>query len=199
MGKFDFSGWATRNDLLCGDGRTIKRNALIDNDGETVPLVWNHQHNDANNVLGHALLENRDEGVYAYCAFNDTETGQAAKKLVKHGDVRSLSIYANKLKQVGGDVVHGCIRELSLVLAGANPGAYIDFVMAHSEDGSEELSGVEASYDENIMIHSDMEEEAQPDANKKETEMGAENNEEMTVGDVFDTSVSYTHLTLPTT
>lgn len=187
MGKFDFSGWATRNDLLCGDGRTIKRNAFIDNDGETVPLVWNHQHNDANNVLGHALLENRDEGVYAYCTFNDTETGQAAKKLVKHGDVRSLSIYANKLKQVGGDVVHGCIRELSLVLAGANPGAYIDFVMAHSEDGSEELSGVEASYDENIMIHSDMEEEAQPDANKKETEMGAENNEEMTVGDVFDT------------
>lgn len=187
MGKFDFSGWATRNDLLCGDGRTIKRNAFIDNDGETVPLVWNHQHNDANNVLGHALLENRDEGVYAYCTFNDTETGQAAKKLVKHGDVRSLSIYANKLKQVGGDVVHGCIRELSLVLAGANPGAYIDFVMAHSEDGSEELSGVEASYDENIMIHSDMEEEAQPDANKKETEMGADNNEEMTVGDVFDT------------
>ena len=147
---YDFSGWATRNDLLCSDGRTIRKNAFIDNDGQTVPLVWNHDHNSADNVLGHALLENREEGVYAYCTFNDTESGQAAKKLVQHGDVKSLSIYANKLKQKGGDVIHGAIRELSLVLAGANPGAYIDFVMAHGEDGEEEF---EACYDENIMIY----------------------------------------------
>ena len=154
MGKCDFSGWATRNDLLCADGRTIRKNAFKDNDGQTVPLVWNHQHNDPDNVLGHALLENRDEGVYAYCTFNDTESGQAAKELVKHGDVKSLSIYANKLMQKGGDVVHGVIRELSLVLAGANPGAYIDFVMAHGEDEGEAL---EANYDEGsiILYHSD--------------------------------------------
>ena len=112
MGKFDFSGWATKNDLLCGDGRIIRRNAFIDCDGQTVPLVWNHQHNDPDNVLGHALLENRNDGVYAYCTFNDTESGQMAKSLVKHGDVRSLSIYANKLKQVGGDV----IQSLKLLL-----------------------------------------------------------------------------------
>lgn len=153
MSNYDFSGWATRNDLLCADGRTIRKDAFIDNDGQEVPLVWNHQHSSADNVLGHALLENRSEGVYAYCTFNDTESGIAAKKLVQHGDVRSLSIYANKLKQIGGDVVHGTIRELSLVLAGANPGAKIDFIMAHSEDGSEELDGFEASYDENIVIH----------------------------------------------
>lgn len=155
MDNFDFSGWATRNDLLCADGRTIRKDAFKDNDGQTVPLVYNHQHNDVNNVLGHALLENRDEGVYAYCSFNNTESGQAAKELVQHGDVASLSIYANKLKQVGGDVIHGVIRELSLVLAGANPGAYIDAVMAHSEDGSEEtIESLEASWNENIMIHS---------------------------------------------
>ena len=121
--KCDFSGWATRNDLLCGDGRVIKKDAFKENDGETVSLVWNHEHNDAGAVLGHALLENRDEGVYAYCTFNDTENGKIAKELVRHGDVSSLSIYANKLKQNGRDVIHGKIRELSLVLAGANYGA----------------------------------------------------------------------------
>lgn len=189
MDNFDFSGWATRNDLLCADGRTIRKDAFKDNDGQTVPLVYNHQHNDVNNVLGHALLENRDEGVYAYCSFNNTESGQAAKELVQHGDVASLSIYANKLKQVGGDVIHGVIRELSLVLAGANPGAYIDAVMAHSEDGSEDtIESLEASWNENIMIHS-------ADSKKEEKEMADESEKkktepdegEETVADVFNT------------
>lgn len=189
MDNFDFSGWATRNDLLCADGRTIRKDAFKDNDGQTVPLVYNHQHNDVNNVLGHALLENRDEGVYAYCSFNNTESGQAAKELVQHGDVASLSIYANKLKQVGGDVIHGVIRELSLVLAGANPGAYIDAVMVHSEDGSEEaIESLEASWNENIMIHS-------ADSKKEEKEMADESEKkttepdegEETVADVFNT------------
>lgn len=148
--QYDFSGYATRNDLLCGDGRTIRKNAFRDQDGQTVPLVWGHQHGDVDHVLGHALLENREDGVYAYGFFNDTEQGKAAKKLVMHGDVNALSIYANKLKQVGGDVIRGCIRELSLVLAGANPGAYIDFVLSHSEEDSEEL---EASWNENIVLY----------------------------------------------
>ena len=130
MEKYDFSGWATRNDLKCSDGRTIRKDAFAHNNGKTVPLVWNHQHNEPFNVLGHALLENRDQGVYAYCAFNETEAGQMAKQLVEHGDVTSLSIYANQLKQKGGDVLHGVIREVSLVLAGANPGAYIDSVIS---------------------------------------------------------------------
>lgn len=136
--KFDFSGWATRANMLCSDGRVIRKDAFKECDGETVPLVWNHQHNSVDEVLGHALLENRDEGVYAYCTFNDTESGQNAKLLVQHGDVDKLSIYANKLKQHGCDVVHGIIRELSLVLAGANPGAYIESVMMHGEDTLEE-------------------------------------------------------------
>lgn len=191
MSNFDFSGWATRNDLLCGDGRTIRKNAFKDNDGEKVPLVWNHQHNDPDNVLGHALLENREDGVYAYCTFNETESGQAAKKLVQHGDVRSLSIYANRLKQVGGDVIHGTIRELSLVLAGANPGAYIDFVMAHGDDESE---AIEASYDENIMLYHSEESAAEikkedikkmEDENKK-PEAKPEEKKEKTVQDVID-------------
>jgi len=130
---YDFSGWATRNDLKCSDGRTIRKDAFKHNDGQTVPLVWNHDHNDPMNVLGHALLENRDEGVYAYCSFNSTPAGVNAKQIVQHGDVTSLSIYANKLKQYGNDVVHGTIREVSLVLAGANPGAFIDAVMEHGE------------------------------------------------------------------
>ena len=140
MEKYDFSGWATRNDLKCSDGRTIRKNAFAHNDGKKVPLVWNHQHNDPLNVLGHALLENRDEGVYAYCTFNGTESGQNAKQLVAHGDVSSLSIYANQLKQQGGDVLHGLIREVSLVLAGANPGAYIDSVISHGEASEEEAA-----------------------------------------------------------
>ena len=130
---YDFSGWATRNDLKCSDGRTIRKDAFKHNDGQTVPLVWNHDHNDPMNVLGHALLENRDEGVYAYCSFNDTPAGANARMIVQHGDVTALSIYANKLKQYGSDVVHGTIREVSLVLAGANPGAFIDTVVEHGE------------------------------------------------------------------
>ena len=178
MAKFDFSGWATRNDLLCGDGRTIRKNAFIDNDGCEVPLVWNHEHNDPNAVLGHAILENRDDGVYAYGVFNDTEQGRTAKELVKNGDVKSLSIWANQLKQVGSDVIHGNIRELSLVLAGANPGAYVDFVMAH---GADEEDTLYASWDENIMLyHSD-----EPKDKKGETMDG--DNKEKTVQDIIKT------------
>ena len=189
--NFDFSGYATRNDLLCGDGRTIRRNAFIECDGNTVPLVWNHDHKNPDAVLGHALLENRDDGVYAYCKFNDTEQGIHAKKLVQHGDVRSLSIYANKLKQIGRDVVHGTIRELSLVLAGANPGATIDFVMAH---GDEEDAGFYANYDENALVlyHSDdkkEETEKKGDENvAEETKKPEEKKDgEETVADVFNT------------
>lgn len=153
MEKYDFSGWATKNDLLCGDGRIIRKDAFKDNDGKKVPLVWGHQHNDPGRVLGHAMLENRDEGVYAYGYFNNTDQGQQAKDLVSHGDITSLSIYANRLKQNGRDVVHGSIKELSLVLAGANPGAYIDFVVAHDEEGEDSL---EACYNEPIeLCHSD--------------------------------------------
>ena len=173
MENYDFSGWATRNDLLCGDGRTIRQNAFKDNDGKTVPLVWNHNHGDQEAVLGHALLENREEGVYAYCKFNDTEAGQHAKKLVKHGDVRSLSIYANKLKQIGKDVIHGTIRELSLVLAGANPGAFIDYVMAHGDDAEESMI---INYDENALTlyHSD---EPVTEENSENSETSENNNE----------------------
>ena len=179
MGNCDFSGYATRNDLLCADGRTIKKNAFIDNDGQKVPLVWNHQHNDPDNVLGHALLENREDGVYVYGTFNDTESGQVAKKLVQHGDVRSLSIYANKLKQIGSDVIHGVIREVSLVHAGANPGAFIDFVMAHGE-GEDGEDGFIASYDENIMLyHSAVEPDKEDEENDEEVEEVSEDNKEL--------------------
>lgn len=136
--KCDFSGWATRNDIKCSDGRTIMKDAFKHNDGKKVPLVWNHEHNDPNYVLGHALLENREEGVYAYCTFNESESGQAAKLLVQHGDVDALSIYANQLKEHMSNVMHGNIREVSLVLAGANPGASIQSVMCHSDESSEE-------------------------------------------------------------
>lgn len=138
MSKYDFSGWATKNDLKCSDGRIIRRDAFKDNDGQTVPLVWNHQHNDPLNVLGHALLENRAEGVYAYCKFNDTPAGQNAKMLVEHGDVSALSIYANRLRQDNCNVTHGVIREVSLVLAGANPGAFIDSIIRHGESSDDE-------------------------------------------------------------
>ena len=142
--KYDFSGWATRNDLVCADGRTIRRDAFKHCDGMSVPIVWNHQHNDPANILGHAILENRQDGVYAYGFFNDTDSGKAAKQLVQHGDVQALSIYANGLKQQsngrGKDVIHGDIRELSLVVAGANPGAFIDFVdLAHGEGAEQEV------------------------------------------------------------
>lgn len=136
--SYDCSGWATKANMLCSDGRTIRKNAFEECDGKTVPVVWNHEHNDPNAVLGHAVLENRDNGVYAYISFNNTEAGQNAKTLVQHKDIDRLSIWANKLKQMGGDVIHGVIREVSLVLAGANPGAVIDSVMAHSDGTDEE-------------------------------------------------------------
>lgn len=188
MAKCDFSGWATRNDLLCGDGRTIKKDAFKDNDGCEVPLIWNHQHNDPDAVLGHALLENREDGVYAYCTFNDTDNGIKMKKAVQHGDIRSLSIYANKLKEIGNEVVHGTIRELSLVLAGANPGAYIDYVIAHS-DG--ETSAIYASWDENIIIHSD---DASDNKVEEEKTVAEEKKEkkEKTIGEIIDSLNSMT-------
>ena len=205
MEKCHFSGYATRNDLLCADGRIIRKDAFKDCDGQTVPLIYNHDHGDPNSILGHALLENRDDGVYAYCTFNESESGIAAKEAVRHGDVRSLSIYANKLKQSGKDVLHGMIREVSIVMAGANPGAFIDFVMQHGEDTEE---GFIAGYDEHIMIHSDIEEdeplqhaedikeentveevkneEVIEHAEEPKTETKTENKEK-TVKDVFDT------------
>ena len=190
MNNYDFSGYATRNDLLCEDGRTIRKDAFKDNDGATVPLIWNHNHKDSQAVLGHALLKNRKDGVYAYCTFNDTEEGKHAKQLVHNGDVRSLSIYANKLKQVGGDVIHGSIKELSLVLAGANPGAYIDFVMAHGED---EDDGLWANYDENALViyHSSEKESEENKMNKEELNQQKrieDNNEkkEKTIREVFN-------------
>ena len=190
MVKCDFSGWATRNDLKCGDGRVIKKDAFKDNDGKTVSLIWNHDHTNPDAVLGHALLENRDEGVYAYCTFNDTESGENAKKLVQHGDVSSLSIWANKLKQNGNDVIHGEIRELSLVLAGANPGAYIDFVMAHSEDEDETVDELYAGYNENIVLYhsDDKDDESTKETEKKTDEQTTEKEDgEETVADVFNT------------
>lgn len=178
--NFDFGGYATRNDLLCGDGRVIRRNAFKECHGQTVPLIYNHDHNNPKAILGHAMLENREDGVYAYCKFNDTEQGQNVKKSVMHGDVRSLSIYANKLKHVGSDVVHGVIRELSVVLAGQNPGAYIDYVMAHSEDGEDSLI---ANYDESALViyHS---EDSKQKNDKEEKPMA--NDKEKTVQEVYD-------------
>ena len=182
MDKFDFSGWATKANLRCSDGRTIMKDAFKNNDGQTVPLVWNHQHNDPNDVLGHALLENRDEGVYAYCTFNDTESGQTAKLLVQHGDVNALSIYANQLKQSMNNVIHGNIREVSLVLAGANPGAFIESIISHGEESDEE--GIIYTGEEISLSHADKEE-------KKEDEKMAEDTKkpesEETVADVFNT------------
>lgn len=178
--KYDFGGWATRNDLPCADGRVIKKDAFKGQNGQTVPLVWMHNHADPENVLGLAHLENRDEGVYAFCEFNDTESGKTARELVKHGDVQSLSIFANQLKQAGHDVVHGIIREVSLVLAGANPGAFIDDVVMHG-DGE---TGIILGYDEMIMghlEHSD-DEEKKEDPPKSEDEKNGE-----TVGDVLKT------------
>ena len=175
--NYDFSGWATRNNIKCSDGRTILRDAFKHNDGQTVPLVWNHQHNESANVLGHAVLENREEGVYAYCTFNDTEAGQNAKLLVEHGDVTALSIYANKLKQNGGNVMHGTIREVSLVLAGANPGAFIDNVIRHGEDCEDEA--VIYTGEELVLQHAD------DQNNKGDAEM--DNKGEKTIQDVFDT------------
>ncbi len=184
MEKYDFSGWATKNDIRCSDGRTIRHNAFIENDGQVVPLVWQHQHNDPTNVLGHALLENRDEGVYTYGTFNDTEAGRHAKTLVEHGDVVSLSIYANQLKQKGGDVIHGKIREVSLVLAGANPGAFIDFpILEHGEESESEA----VIYNDSEVLtlsHEDKEVEEKEETKEEEKPEMAE--KEKTVKDVFD-------------
>lgn len=206
----DFSGWATRANMKCSDGRTIMKDAFIDDDGTTVPLVWNHQHNDPFNVLGHALLKNMDEGVYAYCKFNDSESGKMGREMVRNGDVTQLSIFANKLKQQGGNVIHGAIREVSLVLAGANPGAYIDTVMCHSEDSED--SGViftgedivlahsedETNSDDETLEHADVSEKSEKPVEgveKEEKNNMAEPKEEKkeapekekTVKDVFDT------------
>ena len=176
--KYDFSGWATKNNLRCSDGRTIMKDAFKGNDGQTVPLVWNHQHNAPENVVGHALLENRNEGVYAYCSFNDTESGTVAKALVQHGDITALSIYANQLRQNGANVIHGEIREVSLVHAGANPGAFIDSVMAHGEDSDEEA--IIYTGEELILAHSAETEETK-------TKKSESSEDEETVADVFNT------------
>lgn len=189
---YDCSGYATKADMRCSDGITIRKNAFEECDGKRVPLVWNHEHNNPDAVLGHAILENRPDGVYAYLSFNDTDAGQNCKTLVQHGDIDRLSIWANKLKQVGGDVIHGVIREVSLVLAGANPGAIIDSVMAHGESSDEEAfirSGEFIVIDD--MTHSDKEKE------EKEKEKGdikvEENNKkqptssnEKTIKEIFD-------------
>ena len=197
---YDFSGWATKNNLLCSDGRTILKDAFKNDDGVTVPLVWNHQHNDPSNILGHALLENRDEGVYAYCKFNDSEPGKNAKLLVEHGDVSALSIYANQLKQQGGNVLHGAIREVSLVLAGANPGAFIDSVIRHSEDIDDEDIDYKNVDDEAIiytgenicLAHAEKQMEETTKVMEEKKEMAPETKaeepkKEKTVQDVFDT------------
>ena len=193
--QYDFSGWATRNNIECSDGRTILKDAFKQNDGQKVPLVWNHQHDDPAEVLGHAILENRKEGVYAYCKFNDTESGQTAKALVHNGDVNQLSIYANKLKTQMNNVIHGCIREVSLVLAGANPGAYIDSVIMHGDGADAEEEAIIYT-DEEISINDDDKDDKSEEKNdeikhsekdsKKEDIM--DNNEsEKTIEEVFNT------------
>ena len=188
MGKsFDCSGWATKANMRCADGRVIMKNAFKECDGMTVPVVWNHQHNSVDEVLGHALLENRDEGVYAYVNFNDTESGQNAKLVVQHGDVNRFSIYANKLKQQGSNVIHGVIRELSLVLAGANPGAVIETVMMHGEDSYEEgyITPDIIYCIENVepLFHADTEKKGEEEMAKETTKPEGEE----TIKDVFDT------------
>lgn len=185
MENFDFSGWATKANLKCSDGRVIMKDAFKHNDGQTVPLVWNHRHDDPNEILGHALLENRDEGVYAYCTFNDTESGKTGKLLVQHGDIVSLSIYANQLKQNMSNVVHGNIREVSLVLAGANPGASIESVIKHGEECEEEARIFTG---ENITIfHSDEDNESEEKSDMNENNESLEHSDEETIGDVFNT------------
>nr|FAA03519.1 MAG TPA: capsid protein [Siphovirus LN-2020-2]FAA03973.1 MAG TPA: capsid protein [Siphovirus LN-2020-2] len=183
--KFDFSGWATKNDLTCSDGRTIKHNAFKENDGQRVPLVWQHGHNAVDNVLGHALLENRDEGVYAYCAFNDTPGAENAKELVKHGDVKALSIYANRLDQRGADVIHGNIVEVSMVLSGANPGALIDNVALEHSDGSWTESEDEAVIYSGLTLSHDSGETTEDTESMDEDEVYDE--DDLTVADVLET------------
>lgn len=198
MEKYDFSGWCTRTNLKCSDGRTILKDAFKGNDGQKVPLVWNHQHNEPFNVLGHALLKNCEDGVYSYCKFNDTESGQAAKQLVEHGDVTALSIYANQLKQQGGNVLHGSIREVSLVLAGANPGAYIDSIISHGEESEEEAviytgeditlshGEDESNEEDNSLEHAD-EDKGETNKMEEETKKPENSESEETVEDVWNT------------
>lgn len=187
----DFTGWATVNDVRCSDGRTIRRDAFKHNDGAKVPLVWNHQHDSVHNVLGHAILENRDKGVYVYGYFNDSEEGQKAKILVHSKDICALSIYANGLKQNMGDVTHGNIREVSLVLAGANPGAYIDSVIKHGEESDEE--GILYTGEDIILVHAEDGGDAGEDSSEESNEEPEEESKEekpmaeKTVGEVFDT------------
>lgn len=175
---YDFCGWVTRNNIRCADGRTIRQNAFKDCDGEIVPLVWNHVHSDPTNVLGKVLLHNMPEGVYGYAWFNDTQGGQDAKELVRHGDIKGLSIYANQLKQSRGDVLHGTIREVSLVLAGANPGATIEAVLEHGEESQEAAIFSLVTKDGIELYHSDESEDEED-----EDEMADSNR---TVKDVFD-------------
>ncbi len=181
--EFDFSGYATKHNLKCTDGRTILQDAFKDNDGQTVPLVWQHMHNDPSNILGHAKLENRSDGVYAYCKINDTESGNTVKSLIKHGDISALSIYANQLIQKGKDVVHGSIREVSLVLSGANPEAYIDNITIMHSDGTVNTSDDEAVIYTGLPFDLSNEDVVEHKDEKKETDMPKEE----TVGDVFDT------------
>ena len=176
MEKFDFSGWATRANIRCSDGKTILKDAFKECSGKSVPLVWNHQHNDAMNVLGHALLENREDGVYAYCSLNDTEQGRNAKLLVENGDITALSIYANKLRQAGSKVVHGAIREVSLVIAPANPGACIDSIICHGEESEEEA----------IIYSGEPLELSHSDEEKKKDDGEDMDGDKQTVQDVID-------------
>ena len=188
MANYDFSGWVTRANLKCSDGRTIMKDAFKHNDGQTVPLVWNHQHDDPFNVLGHVRLEHRDEGVFGYGTFNESENGQLAKVLVQHGDIKNLSIYANRLKQQGGHVLHGEIREVSLVHAGANPGATITSVIAHSEDGEAIVSEDECIIHTGMdldLYHAEEQKIEEKENNMNEELMHADG--EKTVKDVFDT------------
>lgn len=187
--KYDFAGWATKANLLCSDGRVIRKDAFLDCDGKTVPLVWNHAHNRPEEVLGHALLENREDGVYAYGTFNDTDSGQTAKLLVQHGDVNQLSIYANKLKHQGSNVIHGIIREVSLVLAGANPGAYIESVIMHGDDSSEEGSiytGEDFDYVAPLS-HANNEEKGEEKVAEETKKPETKEESEETISDVFNT------------
>ena len=195
METYDFSGWATRNDLKCADGRTIRRDAFKHNDGDVVPLVWNHQHDDPFNCLGQATLENKPEGVYAYCSFNNSESGKQARELVMHGDVKALSIYANHLSQNKrtGDVFHGDIKEVSLVLAGANPGALIEDIIQHSDDDDGDEQAIiyaGGAFDLEIR-HSDIHKEEPMNPDEKlihaDPEPAEETDTEETIGDILST------------
>lgn len=190
--KFDFCGWASKNNLRCSDGRIIRKDAFKHNDGETVPLVWNHDHTDPYRIVGHARLENREEGVYAYCKLNDTDLGKTARIYVEHGDITQMSIYANQLQQQGDNVIHGSIREVSLVLAGANPGAYIESIVKHGDESDEEAviytgeditlihSEEAATEEEEVVSHAD---ESTENASTEETT----SEKEETIADVFNT------------